>query len=54
MICEKCGKEMKTDWTMVLCSNPPQRRWECDCGHIQTQVTGSFIPPQGLGVVQFK
>lgn len=33
--CEKCGKEVKVDNSMVLTSNPPKYKYECpECKHI--------------------
>lgn len=30
--CPKCGRKIYVDMTCILTSNPPQRRYFCDCG----------------------
>ena len=45
MKCEKCGKEMTTNYSQMLCSNPPMRKWTCQCGHVYYEQTGQLIKP---------
>lgn len=43
MFCDLCGKIMERENTM-LCSNPPQFVYKCECGH--TECSREIYPKQ--------
>lgn len=46
LYCDKCGSRMKRAKDFVLMSEPPQFRYECECGH--TEISTITYPLQQI------
>lgn len=44
LYCDKCGKRMTRAKDFVLMTDPPQFKYECECGH--TEVNNKTFPFQ--------